>query len=133
MSTYAVYILTNRSGTLYTGVTNSLADRLREHRTGFFRGAFSARYRLDRLIHVEWFATGAEAAARERQIKGWTRAKKIWLIELTNPEWRDLAPSLTPLEAREEGEPERWARGPRRGIAKWKSTSPSDESNEPTP
>jgi putative endonuclease len=87
---YYVYILANRSGTLYTGVTNNLQRRLREHRQGTVPG-FARRYGLTRLVHYE--ATGSILAAitREKQIKGWRRSRKVALIEQTNPRWLDLA------------------------------------------
>jgi putative endonuclease len=89
--TYFVYILANRSRTLYTGVTNNLARRLHEHRTGLVSG-FTDTYAIHRLVHVEAMATPRDAIAREKQIKRWTRAKKVALIEATNPEWVDLSP-----------------------------------------
>jgi putative endonuclease len=90
---YYVYILTNRSGTLYVGVTNDLARRLWEHRSGELSG-FTSKYRLDRLIHYEVFDWVDEAIAREKQIKGWRRDKKIALIARFNPDWRDLSGTI---------------------------------------
>ena len=83
-----VYILTNRSGTLYTGVTNNVARRLAEHRAG---SGFTARYAIDRLVYVEEHPRAADAIAREKQIKGWRREKKVALINAANPRWADLA------------------------------------------
>ncbi|HET7459005.1 MAG TPA: GIY-YIG nuclease family protein [Gemmatimonadaceae bacterium] len=85
-----VYIITNRSGTLYVGVTNDIARRMSEHRSGDNAG-FASRYRLDRLVYVEQLDDIRSAIAREKQIKGWTRRKKIALISADNPEWADLA------------------------------------------
>ena len=88
---YWVYILTNHARTLYTGVTNDLARRVAEHRAGR-GGAFTARYRIDRLVHFEEFGDVRDAIQREKQIKGWTREKKVRLVEAQNAGWIDLAP-----------------------------------------
>jgi putative endonuclease len=88
--TYYVYILTNRSGTLYTGVTSELQHRVWEHKIGAHDG-FTRRYRIDRLVYYEEFADVAQAIAREKQIKGWSRSKKIRLINETNSKWLDLS------------------------------------------
>ena len=89
MPTYWVYIITNRSGTLYTGMTGDLARRIHEHRHRLVPG-FTSRYRIDRLIHAEAFTEVRDAIAREKQIKGWDRAKKLSLIAESNPQWKDL-------------------------------------------
>jgi putative endonuclease len=89
--TYYVYILANRSRTLYTGVTSNLARRLYQHRSGLISG-FTSRYAVHRLVHVEIATSPRDAIAREKQIKRWTRVKKVELIESTNPEWADLDP-----------------------------------------
>jgi putative endonuclease len=86
---YWVYIMTNRSGTLYIGVTNDLARRVDEHRQRLVPG-FTSKYRINRLIHAESFAEVRDAIAREKQLKGWTRARKLALIAEMNPAWRDL-------------------------------------------
>lgn len=91
MRSYWVYILTNRSGTLYTGVTNDLSRRLAEHRSG---SGFTARYAIGRLIYAEAHPTAADAIAREKQIKGWRRTKKVALVNAANPRWSDLSPAL---------------------------------------
>ena len=88
---YYVYILANRSRTLYTGVTNDLTRRLYQHRSGLISG-FTSRYAIHRLVHVETATNPVDAITREKQIKRWTRAKKVALIEATNPEWLDLSP-----------------------------------------
>ena len=77
--TYWVYILTNRSGTLYVGVTGDLARRLYEHRQRLVPG-FTSRYRIDRLIFAEPFNDIRDAITREKQIKGWRRDRKLALI-----------------------------------------------------
>jgi putative endonuclease len=90
MRRFYVYIMTNRSRTLYIGVTDDLERRVLEHREKRVPG-FTARYNLDILIHYEEFTEVADAIAREKQLKGWTRAKKIALIEEANPHWEDRA------------------------------------------
>jgi len=87
---YHVYIMSNRSRTLYIGVTNDLARRVYQHKTGEGSG-FTARYNLDLLVYTETFDGIRDAIVREKQLKGWTRAKKIGLIETLNPEWTDLS------------------------------------------
>jgi putative endonuclease len=88
--TYFVYIMTNRSKTLYTGVTNNLMRRVREHKTGTGSG-FAAKYKLDHLVYFERFQDIRNAIEREKRIKCWLRIKKIALIVSVNPEWRDLS------------------------------------------
>jgi putative endonuclease len=91
---YCVYILASRSRNLYTGVTGNLHKRMIEHRQGLVPG-FTTQYRIFRLVHFEQFADIREAIAREKEIKGWRRQKKIRVIELDNPTWQDLAYSIT--------------------------------------
>jgi putative endonuclease len=89
-----VYILANRrQGTLYTGVTANLAERIFQHRGGLTPG-FTSRYGCNRLVFYEKYERMDEAIAREKQIKGGSRARKIALIEAMNPDWRDLYMSL---------------------------------------
>jgi putative endonuclease len=78
---YYVYILTNRSRTLYTGVTSDLERRMQEHKQNVVPG-FTAQYNIDQLVFYEEFANINEAIAMEKRLKGWTRAKKIALIEI---------------------------------------------------
>lgn len=88
---YFVYMVTNKNKTvLYTGVTNSLNRRVWEHKQKHFPG-FTKKYNCDRLIFFEVYERIEQAIAREKQIKGWTRAKKNALIFPTNPRWDDLA------------------------------------------
>jgi len=87
---YFVYIMTNRSKTLYIGVTNNLVRRVREHETGIGSG-FTAKYKLDRLVYFERFEDVHNAIEREKRIKGWLRIKKIALIVSMNPSWMDLS------------------------------------------
>ena len=85
-----VYILASRSKRLYTGVTSDLKGRIYQHKTKA-TGGFTARYNINRLLYFETGEDMRAAIAREKQIKGWTRARKIALIETTNPGWRDLS------------------------------------------
>ena len=88
--TYYTYILTSKSGTLYTGITNSVFNRVIQHRNKETPG-FTSKYDINRLVYYETFSHVLNAIAREKQIKGWTRKKKIALIESMNPKWEDLA------------------------------------------
>ena len=90
MNQYYVYIITNASKTLYTGVTNNLQRRVYEHRNKLIPG-FTAKYNIGKLVYFEIFNDINTAIAREKQIKGWIRKKKIDLIESVNPEWIDLS------------------------------------------
>ena len=90
---YFVYILASRSRNLYTGITGDLMRRMVEHRTGLVPG-FTSRYRIFRLVHFESYGDVRQAIAREKEIKGWRREKKIWLVEHHNPTWSDLAAQL---------------------------------------
>ena len=93
MRSFYVYIMTNRSGTLYVGVTNDLQRRLLEHRVGN-GSSFTARYRLVKLIHYEVTEGPHGAITREKEIKGWTREKKLALVRSENPALKDLAREL---------------------------------------
>lgn len=85
-----VYILANqRNGTLYTGVTNSLARRVYEHREGLVPG-FTTRYGVKHLVWYASFPTALEAIAFEKRVKRWLRRWKLELIEQMNPDWDDL-------------------------------------------
>ena len=89
---FCTYIVSSSSGTLYIGVTNNIERRVREHKSGEFEG-FASRYHCDRLVYYEKYDDVHRAIGREKQLKGWTRAKKIALIEKLNPRWADLAES----------------------------------------
>ena len=90
-STIAVYIMASgRNGTLYTGVTSSLGDRVAQHKRGAFEG-FSKKYGCKTLVWFERHASMTAAIAREKQIKRWRRDWKLALIEAENAEWRDLS------------------------------------------
>jgi len=89
-SGYFIYILSSRSRVLYVGVTSNLEQRVWQHKNHAIRG-FTAQYNVDRLVHFEECNDIGEAIAREKQIKGWRRNKKVELIESTNPNWMDLS------------------------------------------
>ena len=92
----AVYMLTSRKRTvLYVGVTSDLAARMAQHRAGTFPG-FTRRYGVQYLVWYEWHEDIRQAIAREKQLKGWTRLKKIQLIVSMNPTWKDLAEGWYP-------------------------------------
>ena len=91
--TYYVYILTNRSRTLYIGMTSDLSRRMEEHRTGAVAG-FTSRYHVTQLVYYEATENVHAATAREHQLKGWSRPKKQGLVDRFNPGWRDLTREL---------------------------------------
>ena len=82
--------MTNKSGTLYTGVTNNLERRVYEHKQKLVPG-FTQKYKITRLIYFEVTSDVNSAINREKQIKDWRRAKKIALINSFNPAWQDLS------------------------------------------
>jgi putative endonuclease len=87
---YSVYIVASRSGVLYTGITSDLQHRVWQHKNGTFEG-FTKKYKCNRLVFFERYDQVQSAIGREKQIKGWTRAKKLALIESMNPRWQDLS------------------------------------------
>jgi putative endonuclease len=87
---YHVYMMASRSHVLYVGVTNNVQRRTEEHREKEGPG-FTGDYRCNRLVWFEHYRYIGNAISREKQIKRWGRAKKIWLIEQTNPTWADLS------------------------------------------
>jgi putative endonuclease len=87
---YYVYILASRSRNLYIGVTGDLDRRIFEHKQKLMPG-FSSRYNIDRLVYYEIHGNVRRAIAREKELKGWRREKKIVLIERENPAWDDLS------------------------------------------
>jgi putative endonuclease len=97
------YIVASRSMVLYAGVTSDLEKRVWQHKNKAYPG-FTARYDVDRLMHWEFYETIDAAIAREKQIKGWLRKKKLALIAKMNPGFVDLAPTLF-----------HWAKEERRG------------------
>jgi len=90
MRQYFVYIMTNRSRTLYTGVTNDLERRVDEHRSKLVPG-FTSKYNITQLVYWEEYKDVRDAIAREKEIKGSLRSKKIALIESMNPRWDELS------------------------------------------
>ena len=90
-----IYILTNKNNTtLYTGVTSSLIQRVNEHKNGKYTNSFTKKYNCTKLVYCEGFGRIEDAIAREKQIKGGSRDKKIKLIERFNPDWLDLAEGI---------------------------------------
>jgi putative endonuclease len=87
---YYVCIMASRSLNLYTGVTDNIFRRALEHKSGRIEG-FTKKYRISRLLCYEAFKYIGNAIAREKQIKAWTRAKRLALIKTLNPTWQDLA------------------------------------------
>jgi putative endonuclease len=87
---YYVYIMASRSLNLYTGVTNSVYQRALQHKSGQIDG-FTKKYNINRLVYYEMFMHIGNAIAREKQVKAWTREKRLALIKSMNPTWQDLA------------------------------------------
>jgi putative endonuclease len=79
-----------KNGTLYTGITNDISRRAFEHKTHFNPESFTSRYNVNKLVYIEVFENPEYAIVREKQIKSWSRQKKIELIQSFNPEWKDL-------------------------------------------
>ncbi|HUR40472.1 MAG TPA: GIY-YIG nuclease family protein [Verrucomicrobiae bacterium] len=86
---YHVYILAGDFGSLYVGVTNDLERRIGEHKSRLVDG-FTKKYNVTRLVYVEECGDVLDAIAREKQIKGWRREKKVALIAELNPHWEEL-------------------------------------------
>lgn len=97
---YSTYIVASQSRTLYIGVTGDLRRRVFEHKWKE-RDGFSSRYNCDRLVWFEHHQEVALAIAREKQLKAWSRAKKIALIERMNPTWADLSRDWYECEPRD--------------------------------
>lgn len=90
-----IYILTNKNNTtLYVGVTAYLEKRIQQHKDKHDKKSFTARYHVDKLVYHEAHQRIGDAIAREKQLKGGSRVKKIELIESMNPEWLDLFDAL---------------------------------------
>ncbi len=85
--------MTNKTRTLYTGVTSNLRERVNQHKEKIYPG-FTSRYNIYKLVYFEEYADVRDAIAREKQIKGLLREKKIVLIESVNPEWKDLSEGI---------------------------------------
>ena len=84
-----LHLASHTGRALYIGITTNLPRRLAEHRNG--EVIHTAKYRIDLLIYVDPYETAPDAIAREKQLKNWSRAKKIALINRANPDWRDLS------------------------------------------
>ena len=93
MKHYYVYIMASKMRVLYAGVTGKLAYRVWQHKQGQVPG-FTTKYKVNQLVYYESFHNVKAAIAREKQIKGWKREKKLNLIESMNPLWRDLYDTL---------------------------------------
>lgn len=92
---YYVYIIASVRRTIYIGVTNSLRRRVFEHKLGN-GSSFTSKYNCTRLVYCESFGEVLDAIAREKELKGWLRKKKIALIATKNPAWYDLLAELDP-------------------------------------
>jgi putative endonuclease len=97
MRTYFVYILASHSRTLYIGVTSDVERRVYQHKLKLIPG-FTTRYNVNQLVHIEDYYDINEAIAREKQLKRWSRNKKMQLIERDNPGWHDLSAGWYPEE-----------------------------------
>lgn len=94
-----VYILTNfNHNVLYTGVTSSLKERIFEHKSNKYPTSFSAKYRTHKLVYYHGFKSIEEAIINEKKVKGWTRNKKIDLINSFNPKWDDLYETVSEFD-----------------------------------
>jgi putative endonuclease len=92
MPTYGyVYILASSFKHLYIGMTTDLECRVWKHKGKFYPDSFTAKYTIDRLVYFERYGLIMRAIAREKELKGWLRQKKIALIVANNPEWKDLS------------------------------------------
>ena len=114
--TYCVYIMGSLSGTLYIGITSNLHKRAFQHKFHRIEG-FTDQHNVERLLYWESFDDAHKAIAREKQLKGWRRSKKIVLIEAINPHWLDLARAWYP-----------WMKGS--GANRGASTPPNDSPRE---
>jgi putative endonuclease len=86
-----VYIMASSFQRLYIGITTGIEVRVRQHKSGFYPNSFTSRYKIDKLVYFERFTMIAEAIAREKQLKRWSRVKKLRLIVAQNPTWQDLS------------------------------------------
>ena len=94
---YYIYILSNITGTtIYTGVTNDLVRRIYEHKNHLDKGSFTDKYDVTKLVYYEIASDIRAAIEREKQIKGWNRARKNKLVQSKNPKWEDLYENILP-------------------------------------
>jgi putative endonuclease len=94
MRTYHVYILASDSRQLYVGITSDLFKRVAQHRSAIHPQSYTTRHQISRLVYCESTQDALAAIKREKQIKGWTRRRKLELISQVNPAWADLAPGI---------------------------------------
>ena len=87
---FYVYIMASKSRRIYTGMTNNIERRVKQHKAGEIEG-FTQRYKINRLVYFDMFQYVGNAIRREKKIKGLDRAKRVALIERENPTWDDLA------------------------------------------
>ena len=90
MKQYFVYVMSNKSRRLYVGITSKLFGRVFDHKNKIIPG-FTSRYKFDMLVYYEEYSNVMSAIAREKEIKGWRREKKLKLILADNPDWADLS------------------------------------------
>ena len=90
----AVYLLSNPSRSIYVGATRDLERRIYQHKVHFFAGSHTDKYNINRLVWFERHDDWVDARAREIEIKGWVREKKVELVQLGNPKWQDLSYGL---------------------------------------
>ncbi len=90
MKTFYTYIMASVTGTLYVGITNNIKNRVYQHKQHLIPG-FTDEHNIENLLYVETFPNASSAIKREKQLKSWSRKKKINLIDSKNPTWTDLA------------------------------------------
>ncbi len=90
MKTYYVYIMSSKSGTLYTGMTSDFENRVYQHKNILMKG-FTKKYDVNRLVYFEETGDVDSAIAKEKQIKSWRSSKKVEMIKSMNPTWKDLS------------------------------------------
>jgi putative endonuclease len=127
--TYYVYILSNKRRRLYVGVTNNLMIRVKQHKNAEDPDSFTARYRIDQLVHFECFPYVNDAIRREKELKGWLRERKLALIVLNNPTWRDLSADwgkpIEPFDEKKMRPPMRFQR-----AANYRDSSPMAQNDK---
>lgn len=88
---YRVYVLTNKNNTvIYTGITSRIEQRVWEYTEGQDKRSFTARYKINKLVYVEEYVNVIDAITREKQIKNYSRKRKVELVNKSNPKWQDL-------------------------------------------
>jgi putative endonuclease len=90
VNTYHVYMMASHTKVLYIGVTNNIEARAQQHKTAPLT-SFTGRYNVSRLVWYEDYPDIRDAIAREKQLKGWRRSKKVALIQAGNPNWVDIS------------------------------------------